>query len=87
MAAQIATWMLLALAVYLAIGVLFAVPFLLKGVQQIDAAAKEGTKGFRVLIFPGVVALWPLLWKRWRGGSGEPPEERAAHRQRAGGSA
>ncbi len=87
MAEQIATWLLLALGAYLAIGVLFAIPFLKSGVAQIDPAAKDGTRGFRILIFPGVVALWPLLLKRWRNESNEPPEERGAHRQGSGGNA
>lgn len=56
----------IALAVYGAAGVLFAVPFALKGAGAIDPAAKGGTWGFRVLTFPGVVALWPLMLVKWR---------------------
>lgn len=81
MALQVATWLLSALGVYLAIGVLFALPFLRFGVQRIDPTAEHGTLGFRLLILPGTVALWPLLALRLR--SGKQPEERGAHRDRA----
>ena len=50
-------------------GALFAVPFLLRGVNQIDPVAREGTWGFRMIIAPGVVVLWPLLALRWLRGS------------------
>ena len=72
---------MLGIGAYLLIGTLFAVPFLLRGVHKIDPAALEGSTGFRVLIFPGTVALWPLLLRRWLSGSGSPPEELGAHRQ------
>ena len=62
---------MIALAVYAAAGVIFAVPFALKGAGAIDAAAKGGTWGFRVLTFPGVVALWPFMLVKWRRAAGE----------------
>lgn len=49
------------LAAYAAVGVVFAVPFVLRGVDRIDPAAPGSTWGFRLVIAPGVVALWPLL--------------------------
>ena len=65
--------------VYVALGVLVAVPFTIVGVGRIDPAAEDGTWGFRVLIVPGVVALWP--WLAWRWLRGIPPrDERNAHR-------
>ena len=85
MALEIATWVLRLIGVYLAAGLLFAPPFLFSGVRRIDPAASEGTTGFRLLILPGVVALWPLLLTRWVRGVSQPPEERGAHRQPAGG--
>lgn len=51
--------------IYLLIGVVFAVPFVLKGAARIDASAKASTWGFRVMIFPGCVMLWPVLLRRW----------------------
>lgn len=64
---------------YVAAGVVFAVPFVLRGVNRIDPVAREGTWGFRLIIVPGVVALWPWLALRWLRGA-QPPEERNAHR-------
>jgi membrane protein implicated in regulation of membrane protease activity len=71
--------------VYAACGFLFAIPFVLKGVKLIDPHAAHGSWGFRLLIFPGTLALWPLLLRRWLKGISEPPEERNAHRQAAKG--
>jgi hypothetical protein len=56
---------LAAAAIYVAIGVLAGVPFVLYGIGRIDPAAKAAPWSFRALVFPGVVALWPLLIRRW----------------------
>lgn len=71
------------LVVYLALGLAFAVPFVLLGVQRIDPAAREGTLGFRLLVLPGCAALWPLLLARLVRRA-PPPEERTPHRRAAG---
>lgn len=71
-----------AVAAYLAVGVVFAVPLLLRGLSRLDPDARGSSAGFRLIIAPGVVALWPLLAWRWARGSG-PPEERNAHRAAA----
>ncbi len=62
----VAQLLVAALGVYAALGLLFAVPFVLFGVQRIDPNARRSGAGFRLLIVPGVVALWPLLARRWR---------------------
>ncbi len=72
--------LLLALALYLVLGALFASWFCVAGVQRIDAHAREGSWGFRLLIWPGAAMLWPLLLRRLPGGRAHPPEERTAHR-------
>ena len=69
--------------VYLLLGVVFAVPFVLKGVNRLEPSAAQGTRGFRLLILPGAIALWPLLLRRWLAASGQQPEERSAHRAAA----
>ena len=74
------------LVLYIVAGVLFAVPFVLVGVGRIDPSARGGTWGFRLIILPGVVALWPILAVRWLTGK-LPPGERNAHRDRARGAA
>lgn len=70
----------LAVRVYLLAGLGFAVGFLGWGLPRVDAAARDSGWGFRMLIAPGVVALWPWLMVRWVRG-GPPPVERTAHRK------
>lgn len=77
---MIAEVFLILLGLYLACGLVFAVPFALIGVKRVDPRAARGSWGFRALIVPGAMALWPLLLGRWAGGVHEPPEERNAHR-------
>ena len=77
---------LLVLGIYLAVGVLFAIPFVLKGAMRIDPSAVGASIGLRLLLIPASVVFWPLLAKRWLGGT-EPPEERNSHRDLSHGSA
>ena len=77
-----------AFVVYAGIGLVFAVAFLLRGAARLDPNADGATWGFKALILPGTVALWPLLLVRWmRAPSsnllGNPPEERSPHRVKA----
>jgi hypothetical protein len=78
---MIAAALLIVLGIYLVCGLVFAVPFVLVGVKRTDPHALHGSWGFRLLILPGAVALWPLLLKRWVSGTKEPPEECNAHRR------
>jgi hypothetical protein len=80
----IAEALVFALQAYAAAGVLFAVPFVARGVAAVDPLARSATWGFRLLILPGVVIFWPLLARRWAQGQSEPPVEINAHRRLAG---
>jgi len=80
---MIAATLLTLIGIYLACGFLFAVPFVLLGVKKIDPHATQGSWGFRLLIFPGTLAFWPLLLHRWMKGIHEPPAECNAHRRGA----
>ena len=75
--------LLIIAGIYLLCGLLFAIPFALAGVKKIDPHASHGSWGFRVLIIPGAMFLWPLLARRWFGGQRQPPEELNAHRRAA----
>ena len=77
---ELASWVLTALAGYLGIGLLFAVLFVVIGVQRTDPAAQGASWGFRVIIVPGVALFWPVLARRWLSNSTTPPEERSPHR-------
>ena len=59
-------WVLVAVAAYVVIGIVFAAMFVVWGVGRVDPAAAHASVGFRVLILPGVVALWPLMLAKWR---------------------
>lgn len=56
--------------IYAVIGVLFALAFVVRGAGVIDPSAKGAPIGFRLLIFPASVLLWPLLAARWAGAGG-----------------
>jgi hypothetical protein len=71
------------LETYVVIGLLFAPAFVARGVTAVDPMATGSSWGFRLLIVPGTVALWPLLLTRWASGSMTPPVETTAHRRRA----
>lgn len=60
-----AGWLVHVLTVYAALGVLFAIAFVGTGIKQVDPVARNSGLGFRLIILPGVAALWPLLAVRW----------------------
>jgi hypothetical protein len=72
------------LGTYLGIGAAFSVAFVTRGVDRIDPMARGAGWGFRALILPGSILVWPLLLVRWAAGSMAPPVETNAHRRLAG---
>lgn len=62
----LARTIVLCLALYALLGALYAVGFLTRRIQRVDPAAQGAGWGFRLLLAPGVIALWPLLWLRTR---------------------
>jgi hypothetical protein len=57
--------LLLTLAGYLSIGVLAAIGLHAKGLRTIDPSVAGAGAFFRVLVTPGLIALWPLMLYRW----------------------
>lgn len=82
MGETIAGWLVAAAGLYAALGLLFAIAFVLRGAARIDPQAAGGSWGFRLAILPASAALWPLLAGRWLRGA-PPPEERSPHRELA----
>jgi hypothetical protein len=80
---SIAQFIVNAVTVYIALGVVFALCFVTRGVAQLDPAARGAGLGFRLLLLPGVTALWPWLAWRWGQGATAPPSEQNAHRRAA----
>ena len=60
-----AEWFLALAVTYLVAGVFFALAFLFRGLASLDPLAARAGWGFRLMILPGVAALWPWLAKRW----------------------
>jgi hypothetical protein len=50
---------------YAAAGVVFGIAFVARGVSRVDEHAAGAGLGFRLIILPGVAALWPVLLRRW----------------------
>ena len=56
-----ATWIVRLAALYLVTGIGFAIPFALRWSGRLDPVATHGTAGFRLLVIPAAILLWPLL--------------------------
>ncbi|MFT6971564.1 MAG: hypothetical protein ACJAXX_002138 [Roseivirga sp.] len=65
MGETLVTIALIIAAVYLLAGLIFAIPFLRKGIHSVDDGVKDAPLFMMALICPGVVALWPLLLIKW----------------------
>jgi hypothetical protein len=62
---QLVTIIFSIIAVYLTLGVLFMIPFVIKGVTKIDEGAHGSGIGFRIIIIPGVIVFWIALLRKW----------------------
>jgi hypothetical protein len=55
-----------AIGIYLLIGVIAYFPLIRKGIPSFDDSMHETPLLFKVLIAPGIVALWLPLVLKWR---------------------
>jgi hypothetical protein len=60
----VAAFIVDAVMIYGALGLLLAAAFLLWGIDRIDPAA-NGAYAFRPLLIPGIVLVWPVVGARW----------------------
>ena len=51
--------------VYLSIGAVFSVAFVLAGMRRVDAVSQEAGLGFKLLTLPGAALLWPIMLMKW----------------------
>jgi cytochrome bd-type quinol oxidase subunit 2 len=58
---EIAEMIVRATAIYALAGLLFATWFIAEGAGKLDPSARSTSLGFRLLILPGTVAMWPWL--------------------------
>ena len=66
--------------VYLILGLLLALPLAMVGIRRIDPAAESSTIGFRVLVIPSCVILWPWFLVQLLERRRQPPVEKNRHR-------
>lgn len=71
MIAVVLGFVVYALAAYTVLGLLAAIPLHARGLVAVDPGVHGAGLRFRILITPGVVALWPVLIRRWL--TGAPP--------------
>lgn len=50
---------------YMLIGLLFGIAFVIWGVTKIDEVAVGSSWRFRLIILPGTIAFWPVLLSKW----------------------
>lgn len=65
MAEMVVSIMLYLAAAYLVAGILFTIPFQLKGMTKVDEGVHGASIAFRIIIIPGCILLWPVLWRKW----------------------
>jgi hypothetical protein len=70
MAPTVAELIVGVMAAYATAGLLFGAVFVAFGIDRVDAVAKGSGVAFRLIVLPGVAALWPLLLRRWLGARG-----------------
>lgn len=61
MAERVWSIVVLIMAAYAILGCVFAVWFAARGASRLDPGAAHAPLGFRLIIIPGAVALWPWL--------------------------
>jgi hypothetical protein len=57
--------LLYGLALYVVLGIVTAVAFVIFGVSQVLPQGTSVTVGARILILPGAAAMWPYVLIRW----------------------
>jgi hypothetical protein len=60
-----------ACGLYNSLGFVIGVLFVCRGVERVDASAVGASWGFRLILLPGSVALWPLIAVWWIRGRSE----------------
>lgn len=53
------------LGAYAIVGLLLLVPFQRWALPVLDESSHGASRGFRVVISPGLVALWPVILRKW----------------------
>ena len=62
----VVSYIFAAIGIYLLLGFLYYLAFIFKWAAQLDENTKGSGIGFRLLILPGTLALWPVLYWKWK---------------------
>ena len=54
-----------AIQIYLMLGLIVAILVQKQGLKKIDPSVEGAGIWFRVITFPGIVALWPVILYKW----------------------
>jgi len=58
--------LLVTVGIYLVIGLIFYVALSIKGFDKIDPGTRNSGIGFKLILVPGILVFWPILWKKWK---------------------
>ncbi len=72
----IASVLIIIVLAYAALGGIFTLALLARGLSRVDPSTVGAGLAFRMLIAPGCVALWPVLAVKWAR-AGQPRREPA----------
>jgi len=79
MLVSVVSVVLIVFVIYLLAGVLFTIPFQIKGLQKIDEGVHGSSIGFRIIIIPGCIMFWPILLEKWLQVNSEQREKKHKH--------
>ena len=54
------------IGIYFLLGFLFYLVFVFKWAAEMDENFRGSGFGFKLLILPGILALWPVLFAKWK---------------------
>ena len=54
-----------AITIYLILGLMFGLAFIVRGYRAIDSAAEGASMLVRCMWLPAAILLWPYLLRRW----------------------
>ena len=80
MSVDVAQIVAVVLESYALAGLIFALVFLPRAALRVDPHLDGAPWTVRLVILPGVIALWPVLARRWVTGA-SAPIERTPHRR------
>jgi len=63
---NVVSLILIIIGVYLLVGLVFCVALLIIGLPDMDPSTRKSGFGFKLIIVPGILVFWPILWKKWK---------------------